>query len=523
MKNSMRIVVITASLMLFIAQAVQAVDTDTALVSVSNMSPVYVVEVTAPDKSALTSLLDSGLNVGNVYELTATLYVDAYEYQHVLALGYPTVLIEVQPSGQDARKVGDAYTTPAQIETIFAAYALNYPNLCRTHLLGTSVNGINIWAIKITPNPDVAADKPAVKFIGTIHGDEPVGTELCMNFADELLTNYGTDTYITDFLDRTVIWLVPMMNPDGFLSYLRYNANTVDLNRSFPMYSVDFMTTWFDGEPLGETNCEPEIAAIMRWAAENHCALSAHYHGGALIVNYPYDNEPGIPSQTEAPSPDDAMFRYISLEYSSHNTPMYTGGNFSQGIVNGSYWYSITGGMIDWNYRFMGCPEVLIELGFTKRPLPSTLPQYWADNRDSMYAYAETAHIGIRGLTRDRNTGAPVWSKVLLEGNAQPVFSNPDFGNYHKLVLSGTYNVSFQAEDYISYHVDNVTVNDGPATRVDVEMSDGDINGDSALNGVDVQLVVDAALGRTITYEADVDGRGLSATDIQAVINRQQS
>jgi len=202
---------------------------------------------------------------------------------------------------------------------------------------------------------------------------------------------------------------------------------------------------------------------------------------------------------------------------------MYTGGSFPQGIVNGSYWYSITGGMMDWNYRFMGCPEVLVELSYTKKPLPSTLPQYWAENRDSMYAYAETAHIGIRGLTLDRNTDAPVWSKVLLAGNAQPVFSNADFGNYHKLVLAGTYNVSFQAEGYINYYVDNVVVHDGPATRVDVEMSDGDINADGAVNSSDIQLAVDAALGRTIAYNGDVDGRGFSATDIQAVINRQES
>lgn len=486
-------------------------------VSEDLLPSVFVVEVTAPDRDSLTKLLDSGFDVGSVYELTATLYLDENEYAQVISLGYPTVLVEIQPNQNEK---SDAYTTPSQIETIFSGYALTYPDLCRIQMLGKSVNGNNIWAIKITPDPDTPADKPAVKFIGTIHGDEPLGTELCMNFAAELLAGYGTDSYITDFLDRTIIWLVPMMNPDGFLLNFRYNAHGIDLNRSFPKYTEDFDTTWFDGEPLGETNREPEIAHIMRWSAENHFALSMHYHGGALIVNYPYDNEPGIPSQTEAPTPDDAMFRYISLEYSSHNLPMYTGGNFPQGIVNGSYWYSITGGMIDWNYRFMGCPEVLVELSYTKKPSPSLIPQFWADNRDSMYAYAETAHIGIRGLVTDRNTGLPIWSKVLVSGNTQPVFSNPDIGNYHKLILAGTYNVSFHAENYISYYVDNVVVNAGPATRVNVFMSDGDINGDGTVDNSDVNLAVDAALGRSVAFNADVNGRGFSATDIQAVINK---
>ena len=518
MKNRLNITYVFALIVICMLPNAFSEDVEALLAA---MPPVYVVEVTAPDRESLTEVLDSGFDVGSVFELTATLYLDLDEYAEVIAWGYPTVLVEIQPLAEVQEKA-DAYTTPAQIETLLAGYALDYPDLCRTQLLGQSVNGINIWAIKITPNPDVQADKPAVKFIGTIHGDEPLGTELILNFAAELLVGYGTDSYITDFLDRTVIWLVPMMNPDGFIMNTRRNAHGVDLNRAFPMYNVNFRTTWFDGEPLGDGSREPEIGHIMRWSAENACALSLHYHGGALLVNYPYDNEPGIPSQVEAPTPDDAMFRYISLQYSINNTPMYTGGNFPEGIVNGSYWYSITGGMIDWNYRFMGCPEVLVELDYTKKPSPSLIPQYWANNRNSMYAYAETAHIGIRGLTSDRKTDDPVWSKVLLEGNMQPVFSNPDFGNYHKLVLAGTYDISFHAEEYISYYVDNVVVTTGPATRVDVAMSDGDINEDGAVNGTDVQLAVDAVLGRTVVYDADVNGRGLSATDVQAVINRGQ-
>jgi len=480
---------------------------------------IYVVEADAPNQAVLTALLNSDFTIDNLSGNTLTLYLDADEYNQVMHMGCSVRVIEIQ-SRVDALTKATGYTTPDDIASLFAQYAETYPELCRVYTLGQSVQGRELWAIKITPAPDVPADKPAVKYIATIHGDEPIGTELCMFFAEELLSEYGVDPYITDFLDRTIIWLVPMMNPDGFVSYMRYNANYVDLNRVFPAYPDDFTGTWFDGEPLGDAGRQPEVAHIMRWSATNHFSLSANFHSGALVVNYPYDNEPGIPSGTEAPSPDDSLFQYISLQYAMHNPPMYNSEVFEQGIVNGSDWYSITGGMMDWNYRFMGCPEVTIELSDTKRPLPSSIPQFWADNRDAMYAYAETAHIGIRGVIRDRNTEAPVWAKILLAGNTQPVFSNADFGNYHRLALSGAYDLSFHAEDYISYHVDNVMVNGGTATRVDISMSDGDINGDGARNGADVQMAVDAVLGRPVSYNADVDGRGLSATDIQAVINK---
>ena len=49
----------------------------------------------------------------------------------------------------------------------------------------------------------------------------------------------------------------------------------------------------------------------MRWTAENSFVLSANFHGGALVVNYPYDQDPGIASGRNAPSPDDALFEAI--------------------------------------------------------------------------------------------------------------------------------------------------------------------------------------------------------------------
>ncbi len=330
----------------------------------------YVVEMTAPDEASLAALLDSGHVVATVSGRTATLHLDERAYQNVAAFGLPWRLIEIQPDETKPDK-NKAYTSYEALGAVMAHYAETYPHLCRVTSIGQSVNGRELWAIKITEQPDTPADKPAVRFIATIHGDEPVGTELCLYLADLLLSAYGQDPYITDLLGRTIIWLLPLMNPDGLVNYTRANALGWDLNRSFPVYSTDYFGAWFDGEPLGDVGRQPEVAHIMRWSAETHFALSANYHTGALVVNYPYDNEPGIPSRVEAPSPDEELFRYISLEYSTRNRPMYNSATFPQGITNGSLWYSITGGMMDWNYRFMGCPEVTLEVSVVKRPSSS--------------------------------------------------------------------------------------------------------------------------------------------------------
>lgn len=483
-------------------------------------APVYVVEVTAPSEETLHALVEMPYITANVTGLTATLYLDEQQYAQVRGLGYPVKLVEVQPDPKAAEEKADGYFTYDQIGPLLAGYAAAYPNLCRVSSLGQSVLGRELWAIMITVDPEVPADKPAVKYVSTLHGDEPVGTQMCLYFAEELLSGYSTDAYIQDLLGRTIFWLVPLANPDGYVGWTRVNANNWDLNRSFPIYGMDYADTWYDTLELGDEGRQPEVAHLMRWHAEVASALSANFHTGALVANYPYDNDPGIPSGAEAPSPDDDVFRYISLQYSSNNPPMYNSYIFEDGIVNGSLWYSITGGMMDWNYRYMGCPEVTLEISATKRPNASNLPQLWEDNREAMFAYAETAHIGIRGLVRDRNHATPLWAKVLVAGRDQPVFSNPDAGNYHRLLLPGTYGLEAASEGYITFHVDDVAVGEGPAARVDLALSDGDVNNSGYADGNDVQAEVDALLGRPVSLDPDVDGRGLGVTDVQAVVNQ---
>lgn len=478
--------------------------------------PVHVVEITAPDAEGLAALVDRGFDVSNVRGLTATVYADGMEYAELAGYGWPVRYLETQPG---AEKLVNNYRSNPEIEALFTQYAAAYPNLCRVSQVGTSVQGRPLWVIKLTSNPDIAADKPAVRYIATIHGDEPIGTEMCLKFTAKLLTQYGSNARVTSLLDNTVVWIMPLMNPDGMELKTRRNYQSKDLNREFPVYGIDFTGTIMDGEPLGDTGRPPEVAAVMRWCASETFVLSANFHAGAVVANYPYDNEPGIVTGEPAYSPDEELFQWISLRYAMNNSAMRNSTEFSQGITNGSAWYSLAGGMMDWNYRYLGCMEVTMELSEIKWPYYLALNGLWIENEEAMLAYLEGVHYGVRGLALNRVTGEPVRARVLAEGNSQPVFSSPVVGNYHRILLPGTYNLSWSAPDYVTYHVDGVEVTGGAAVREDVYLSDGDLNGDRAADGADVRLAVDALLGRNGTVDADVDGRGLAATDLQALVN----
>ncbi len=476
--------------------------------------PIHIVEVTAPDRAALADLVAAGYDVSNVRGWVATVYATEEERDRLLATGYPCV--ELPAPGP--AKVGDGYHTFATMTTELQDDAAAYPDICRLTSIGTSVEGRDLWVILITNHPDIEEDEPEFKYVSTIHGDEAIGTENCLRFIQYLLSNYGTDEQITRLIDTTSVSILPLMNPDGFVAVRRYNAQGYDLNRSFPTYPSGFLQTMFD-DPTPSTSGRPvEVAEVMQWIAANSFTLSANFHSGSLVVNYPYDDA-GRPSGVNTPTPDDTLFRDISKRYSIHNLPMWNSGTFQDGITNGTAWYVVVGGMQDWNYRYASCNEVTIELSDTKRPDASQLDSLWNDNREAMLAYLEAVQIGVRGIVADRATGAPLFAEVRVEGNSHPVFTDPDIGDYHRMLLPGTYTLTFAAPGYGTRTVENVVVGGGEATRLDVTLDQGDVNHDGAIDALDVQLVINAILGLYPDCDCDIDGGGVTSTDLQAVVN----
>jgi hypothetical protein len=473
--------------------------------------PVAVIEVPLPDRQALDELTRQGYNITNLAGNLATIYATPEELERLKEKGYDYRQIGSQPAPPEVLPKAAQYHDYSSVTSELQDYADTYPAICRLFSLGQSVQGRELWALLITDDPNNEEDEPEFKYVSTMHGDEPLGTEMCLYFIDLLLTEYGTDTRITDLVDSTAIWVVPLMNPDGLELGSRYNANGYDLNRSFPAYPGDFTGNIFDGEPLGDAGRQPEVAHIMNWTAQNSFVLSANFHTGALVVNYPYDDDGK--GSVDSPTPDDLLFEDISRRYSIHNSPMWNSPTFPDGITNGAAWYAITGGMQDWNYRYAGCSDVTIELSNIKKPPAPQIPDFWADNNESMLSYLEAVHIGVRGIITDRTTGGPLWAQVLVEDNNHPVFTDPNVGDYHRMLLPGIYDVTFSAPMYVPRTLQSVSVTSGPATILDVELTTADINYDGGVDFADFDLLAaywgeiacGICAGADLTYDGNAD------------------
>lgn len=417
---------------------------------------------------SLQRLAQLGYNVVDRDGDVATLYLSNADLNRLRQSDCS--ILTVTPETPAPPKEFGVYSTYASLTAELEAYATAFPTITRLESLGQSVEGRELWALHISDNPGLEEDEPEFKYVSTMHGDEPVGTELCLYFIDRLLNGYGVEERITTLIDSTAISIVPLMNPDGLENGVRRNSDGLDLNRSFPAFPGDFENMIFDGEPLGAGDRTPEVARIMEWSADNSFTLSANLHTGALLVNYPYDHIPGVFSGQDAPTPDDALFEELSSIYAEQNPPMAASTQFPGGISNGSAWFVAIGGMQDWNYRYLGNCEVTIELADIKKPNASELPGLWEDNEEAMLRYLEAAHRGVRGIVTDAETDAPVYAEVLINGNPQPVFTDPDVGDYHRLLLPGAYTVTINAPGYDSQTIADVVVGAEGAARVDVAL-----------------------------------------------------
>ena len=431
--------------------------------------------------SSITRLI----SVDNVKNNTVWAYANMKQFLKFSQLGYNITLLP-HPGDDPGVVMRDNivlntsttwnfYPTYSGYEDLMNQFQTLYPNICKIQTIATLASGRKLLSAKISDNVATDEAEPEFLYTSSIHGDETTGYILMLHLIDYLLSNYGTNTEVTDLINNMEIYITPLANPDGTYAggnstvngATRGNVNGVDMNRNYPDPKV--------GQHPDGNAWQAETVAFMDFATQHHFVAAANFHGGSEVVNYPWDTWATL-------SADDNWWQFVSNEYadtaqlhaSALGNTTYLTSVSSTGVTNGYAWYEVNGGRQDYMNYWQHCREVTIEISNTKLLPAAQLLTLWEYNWRSLILYMKEARYGIQGIITDQVTGLPVAAKVFIASHdvsGSEVYSSATLGDYHRLLKGGTYSLTISATGYQTKTISGVVVADHSTTSLDIQLT----------------------------------------------------
>lgn len=273
----------------------------------------------------------------------------------------------VRPAATDYR---NEYFNLAEIQGFFDNLALQRPKFVRRLQIGVTTQGRPIYAYRFSgfqTSPAVDPGK-AYMFVGLTHAREWVSGSVVMHLGKSIadsLANAATRTLV----GRRVIWIVPVVNPDGYdhtwTSYRlwrknrRLNSNGtrgVDLNRN---YAKGWGGEGSSGNPGSDIYrgtapfSEPELQAVRDLAISiPNFSGFIDFHSYSQEILWPW-------SYTTASPPDAASLQSIAISIQSAMGGF--GASYGQGQGSRAL-YVASGTSKDWFYDQWRAASYTIEL-----------------------------------------------------------------------------------------------------------------------------------------------------------------
>ena len=432
------------------------------------------------------------VSIDNVVDDTVYAYANQREFDKFRLMGKdieiltpPSLRYKPRMIDSTVKSEGwDAYPTYNAYREMMYRFQADYPDICRIDSVGCSVENRAILFAVISDNVQQEEAEPEVMYTSSMHGDELTGYVLMLHLIDYLLSNYQTDKRITSLINNLEIWINPLSNPDGayyscdttVYGATRYNANGVDLNRNYP--------NPVEGDHPDGNSWQPETIAMMNLAERKNFILSANFHGGAEVLNYPWDC-------WERVHADNDWLIWLCRQYADTaqaNSPTGYLTDINNGITNGWDWYNIYGSRQDYMTYYRHCREITIEISGIKLLPESELLNYWNYNRDALLNFLSAAMFGIHGQIRSNDYTDIQIGIADHEADNSWVEADNNLGDFYRLCLPGVYRLEVSGHDDFKV-LDDIDVSDKTSTLVSLclgEIIPGDIDGNGQLNVADV-------------------------------------
>jgi hypothetical protein len=251
------------------------------------------------------------------------------------------------------------YHTWSETVAFVDSLRLLYPEvISEKWSIGQTLEGRDIWAFRVSDNPDLDENEPEIFIDAMHHAREIMASEFTIMFAEYLAQGYGSDPEITWLLNNRELYIVPVVNPDGSV-YNETNSPAgggmwrknrrpngdgtygVDPNRNYP-YQWGYDDSGSSPDTIDETyrgpsaGSEPEVQALMNFVNSREFRTHDTIHSYSNLTLIPW-------GYTSSPTPAGAIFDHMADEMVKYNG--YLPGQPFEAIN-----YSVNGGTFDWVY-----------------------------------------------------------------------------------------------------------------------------------------------------------------------------
>ncbi|MFI7552387.1 M14 family zinc carboxypeptidase [Micromonospora sediminimaris] len=317
----------------------------------------------------------------------------------------------------------------------------DHPTLARKVSIGSSYEGRDLVAVKISDNVATDENEPEILFNAQQHAREHLTVEMALYLLNLFTDNYGSDSRITSLVNNREIWVVPSVNPDGSEydiatgSYRSWRKNRQP-NSGSSYVGTDLNRNWSYnwgccGGSSGSTSSDtyrgpsafsaPETQALRNFVNSRvvggvqQIKANIDFHTYSELVLWPY----GYTYNNTAPgmSADQYnTFATIGQQMAATNgfTPQQSSDLY---VTDGSSidWMWATHGI--WAYTFELYPGSASGGGFY--PPDEVIPQQTSRNREAVLILSEYADCPYRAIGKQAQYcgsgggGTTVWSDTF--------------------------------------------------------------------------------------------------------------